>query len=284
MKVLKSALTAGFLASSLLFTGCKGGSSTQSPLVKGVELTTTLEDDSDVYLNLSAVFQLGKLTITGDRLEIKNPYDSSIKYGELIFDPIEGQEGYNRVGVKLNLSDVAHVEGGMPTLPNGEDLPIGSTTEHSQMYELSIPQINSKIYIGLGKDMTILGFAIAIKEFDIIGDSINGANVFLGFNIKGVQGNAGLFTGTGHMESGLGFFVDLSSVVTIDMLNDILEGKEVTPERFEAMKVALEEMNEVNEGKYLINRAVFKNTNYTKRNLRKIYKSFKKLGKREVSL
>lgn len=275
------------LGLSLIFvlSGCKGTpQQNKSPLVKDVHMTTSLNEENKLYLNVMASFQLGQVTIDADNLEIVDPYDSSIKYGELIFKPVPNKPGFNKIGVRLNLSNIGHVGSGTPTLPNGEALPIGTVSPKSKLYEVYIPQINSKLYIGLGPDMTIMGFAITLKEFDAVADYVNDANVFLGFTIKGVQGNAGIYTGTSTMESGLGFFVDLSSVVTTDIINDLLNSFEVTPERYAAMKQTLAEMDEVDNGKFLLNRMIFKNSNYNKRNLRGFYKAFKRMGKKKISI
>ena len=88
--------------------------------------------------------------------------------------------------------------------PNGNDLPIGGFGP-TEIIELAIGKINSKLYLSFGKDNTLLGFAVVIKEFDVVGQSIPGANIFLGFDIKGVQGMAGIFSSEQEMQSGQNF-------------------------------------------------------------------------------
>ena len=51
----------------------------------------------------------------------------------------------------------------------------------------------------------------------------NGANIFMGFNIQNILGTAGLYTGEGEYANGLGLFVDISSVISSDILNDLLQ-------------------------------------------------------------
>lgn len=213
-----------FLSLALFITGCGA----EQKVVKDISLTTTVQD-GDVWLKLSAVFDLGGMSMTGIRLPISDPYNREKVYGEIFFRPtFDGN--FNEVGVGLNLTYSAQIPGGYATLPNGEMMPISSQSD-AKIIELAIDKIHSKIYLALDHDVTLFGFAITIEEFDRVAQYVGGANVFLGFNIKGVKGMAGVYTGLDPMQSGLGFFVDLSTVVNTDILNDIIDGNKITADK-----------------------------------------------------
>ncbi|MBF0314840.1 MAG: hypothetical protein HQK50_02110 [Oligoflexia bacterium] len=219
----RTVLTHVLMLFLVLTIGC---GQVENKVVKDVSLKASIED-SEVWLGLSAVFNLGSMSMTGIKLPIIDPNDSSKVYGEIFFKPtMEGN--YNEVGAKINLSYAAKLPGGFASLPNGEELPVGGSNS-SQIIELAISQIHSKVYIGLDQNFTLFGFAISIKEFDTLAKYVGGANIFLGFNIKGIRGMVGVYTGLDTLQSGLAFFVDLSSVITVDILNDIINGVALDP-------------------------------------------------------
>ena len=263
-----------FLAGSLLISSC--GKNPEQGIVKDVDIHTELRE-GDVWLTLGAVFKLGAASLTDISFPVVDPQDSSIKYGEVSFRPQE-EEGLNEIRLSFNLSSAAQVEGGLAKLPNGEDLPIAGV-DTSNVLQLDIAQINSRIYLALNSEQTVLGFAIAIKEFGKIGDTLSGANLFLGFDIKGVIGSVGLFTGDEPLENGLGFFVDLSSVFTTDMINDIIAGKEISEESFSEMKISARSNNQLARSK---TRENFQDEGNTPRNMLGVAKEVDEFGARTL--
>jgi len=220
-----------FLTLSLVFFASCKGTPVQQKIVKDVKLTSSLVD-GDVWLGLGATFDLGAMSFTAIKLPIIDPYDKTRIYGEIDFKPTF-QGSYNAIELKVNLSDCAKIPGAYATLPNGNELPIAGMG--GRVVELDIDQIHSKIYLALDHDLTLVGFAISIKEFDVVAQYVGGANIFLGFEIAGVKGTAGLYTSLGQsFQSGLAFFVDISSVVSTDILNDLIDGIPITPDKFYA--------------------------------------------------
>jgi hypothetical protein len=276
IKKSQTLMTMTLLSMTLLFASC--GKSPENKIVKDVSINSILED-GDVYLSFSTVFKIGSISMTSIQLPIVNPYDSSIKYGEISFKPTL-EAGYNEIGIKFNLSASSEVQAGFGTLPNGDELPI-SGFGPTDVIELKIDKINSKLYLAFGKDHTLLGFAVTIKEFDVVGKAIPGANIFLGFDIKGVNGMAGIFSSEQEMQSGLGFFLDLSSVISNDIINDIIENRPITPETFAQMQenVTMNSLRKMTTGD---EEPLFKDINGDVKTLRKLNKAFRKLGKRTV--
>lgn len=211
----------------LLFTSC-GKEGQQQDIVKDVNVVTSLED-GDVYLSLGIMVKIGTTNLSAITLPIYNYADPlSPKYGEISFRPTL-EPGINEVRIKANLSASAKVSGGWAKLPNGADLPIAGINE-SDVVQLQIDQIHSRIYLAFQEKRSLFGFAVAIKEFDKLNGKIPGANIFLGFDIKGVLGSVGIFTGDASYESGLAFFLDISKYFNGDMIDDLLNGREISEE------------------------------------------------------
>lgn len=257
-------------ASLLFTTSC--GKKPEQDIVKDVNIQTELRGN-DVWLSLGAVFKLGALSMTAISLPVVDPNDPSIQYGEIGFKPM-AEEGYNEVVLSFNLSASSKVEGSSATLPNGAALPIAGL-DNSNVLELKIASINSSIYLSFTENMSVLGFAISIKEFEKVGAAINGANVFLGFDIKGVLGSVGLFTGDEPLKNGLAFFVDLSSVINGQILDDLIAGRELTPAQFTEMTRRANTESKQSRGKRKSN---YLDVNKTPKNLLKIYKEVNKMG------
>lgn len=217
-----------------LFTSCQTNVKPVNTIVKNVNMTSTADTNGDVWLSLSAQFDLGPMYLTSIDLPIVDPYVPGIKYGEIFFNPTM-QGNFNQIKLSVNLSHAAKVPGGFATLPNGNPLPIGGI-DQTKIVQLKIDQINARIYLALDHNLTFVGFAISIEQFDVVAKYVGGANIFLGLNINGVVGTAGLYTGSNTLQSGLGFFVDLSSVLNVDQLNDIINGVPVNPTTFAESK------------------------------------------------
>lgn len=202
----------------MVFHAC--GKNSQNQIVKDIVLQSSMRDE-DIWISLSASFMVGNLSFTAITMPIRNPKNPDVTYGEISFLPTL-TPGFNEIKLSLNLSDVAKIQGGAsPTLPNGTPIPIGGVGQ-VPVIELLIPGTNVKIYFAFDQKTVLLGVAAAIKEFDVLSGYIGGANIFLGFNIQGVLGSAGLFTSRESGKSGIGLFVDLSSVINTDILNDLI--------------------------------------------------------------
>ena len=206
------------LLSLVVFHAC--GKNPQNQIVKDIVLQSSVRDE-DIWISLSASFMVGNLSFTAITMPIRNPKNPDVTYGEISFLPTL-TPGFNEIKLALNLSDVAKIQGGAnPTLQNGSPIQIGGIGQ-IPVIELLIPGTNVKIYFALDQKTVLLGFAAAIKEFDVLSGYIGGANIFLGFNIQGVLGSAGLFTSRDSGKSGIGLFVDLSSVINTQILNDLI--------------------------------------------------------------
>jgi hypothetical protein len=196
-----------------LLTSCgKNG----SQLVSDVKVSTQLVNQ-EVWVNVNAKFDLGNTALPSITLPVANPKNPSQIFGSISMAPTF--DGKNQVGVSVNFTEALKIQGGIATLPNGTGLPVGGLN-NVDVIQLNIPNTLARVYIALDKGVALAGFAIAIKELDSIGSSIGGINLFPRFNINNVIGIAGVFTGSQSGQTGLALFVDLSSVLNQQMLNN----------------------------------------------------------------
>jgi len=214
-KILSTILVISFLISC--------GKKPQQQILKDINLETSYRDE-DVWISLSSLMYLGNLSFTALDLPIRDPQNFPQILGEISLRPTIDLS-MTEIQLSLNLSKLAKNKGsGVATLPNGSSIPIGGIKKE-KVIELVIDKINSKIYLGLDNDTTILGFAIAINEFDVLSNYLGGTNLFLGFNIENVLGSVGFFSSIDPGKSGLGLFVDLSSVINGDIFNELIDQK-----------------------------------------------------------
>jgi len=201
------------LLGMFLLTSCgKSG----SQLVSDVKVATHLVNQ-EVWVDVNAKFDLGNTALPAVTLPVANPKDPTHVFGSVSMAPT--LDGKNQIGISVNFTEALKIQGGAATLPNGTALPVGGLG-NVNVIQLNIPNTLARVYIALDKGVALAGFAIAIKELDSIGSSIGGINLFPRFNINNVIGIAGVFTGSQSGQTGLALFVDLSSVLNQQMLNN----------------------------------------------------------------
>ncbi len=268
ISIFQKSSLAVVLGATFLITSC--GKNPEQDIVKDVDVYTELRD-GDVWINLKSTFKLGEASLTEISFPIVDPNDSSIRYGEVSFTPQE-ELGYNQVGLSFNLTASSEVQGGVASLPNGSQLPIAGMN-NGDVLQLVIDKINSRVYLGASDQMTVLGFAVSIAEFEKVGDLINGANVFVGFDIKGVLGSVGLYTGDQPLENGLAFFVDIHNVIPREVLELARSGRSV--DQFE-FQMALDSAESRRNRKRV--KKAFRNVGNTPHNFMSIYKEVDSFG------
>jgi len=225
-KSLKSLLFISLTWSSLVLgllnlSSC--GKNAPNQVVSDVKINTLLIN-GEVNLDVSAIFNLGNASMTALNVSIIDPRNPDESYGS--FRILPTLDFKSEIGISVNLSHAARIPGGAATLPNGSAIPIGGL-DQTQLVQLQLQQMNARIYFAFSPKTFLLGFALPIKEFDVVSKYVGMANIFPGFDIKGVRGMAGLFTGLDPGTSGLAFFLDLSSVINSDVLNKILNGERI---------------------------------------------------------
>lgn len=204
-----SASFAAFLmiaATGALTTGCgKNG----AQLVKDVRLTS-FERDDGAYVEVRALVETLNLDF-GGQVPIFDPRRPGVSYGWVGLSPSVTESGSDLfLAVNLTLAQQGtSVDGRF--LPNGAFIPV--STGSVPVFGLRAGS-NSLVYVALGEGVAMLGTAVTLREFDSIGKTLPGLNLFPGFDLgNGIRGLAGIFTGMQPMQSGLAFFVDASSAL-----------------------------------------------------------------------
>jgi hypothetical protein len=202
--------------SSLMLTmsACGTANSPISNVVTNVTLkTSTVAGDNWVAVDATLVtgnFQLASLNIP-----VTDPKTMK-EYGQLTILPnLCSGSCVNNGGeliLSVNLTEATLINGVDPLLPNGTPLPIGGLS-NSTVIGVPVQNTGAMIYFAFGKGVAMVGAAVPFKALDVVGQYVAGADIFIPMQFKGVGVSAGLFIGTLTNTTGVGLFVDLSSVL-----------------------------------------------------------------------
>jgi len=183
-----------------------------SNVLDNVEVKTEVKDQ-DVFLTFSADLDLGAMSFASISVPILHPRGQT-PIGQLHLTSQLG--GTNKLTVALNVSEVADVQTTQAVLPNGNLIPL---IANNPTIAVDIGN-GAKVYLTVGTSTTAIGVAVPIKEFDSIGRSLPGLNVFPIVNKNGFIGTAGIFTGVKSGTSGIAVVADISSAMRgIDFLS-----------------------------------------------------------------
>lgn len=177
-----------------------------SNVLDNVEVKTVVEDE-DVHLNFSANLNLGAMSFANLSIPIVHP-DKQTTIGSVTLSSQLG--GVNKLGVSLNVSEIADVQAQESRLPNGSLIPLIGT---NKTIAVDIGS-GAKVYLTVGTSVVALGVAVPIKEFDSIGSTLPGLNVFPIVNKNGFIGTAGVFTGLQSGTSGIAVVTDISKAIS----------------------------------------------------------------------
>lgn len=187
---------------SLLVVSC----GSPSNVLDKVEVKTEVKDQ-DVFLSFSADLDLGSMSFANISMPILHPRGQT-PIGELQL--ISELGGNNKLSIALNMSELADVEALEARLPNGNLIPL---IARNQTIAVDIGK-GAKVYLTVGTNTTAIGVAVPIKEFDAIGASLPGLNVFPIVSKNGFIGTAGIFTGVKTGTSGIAVVADISSAMS----------------------------------------------------------------------
>jgi len=195
------------LAMSFVLSSCGGE---RKKIVTDFALETRDQDDSKFVVS---DFQLDLGSAELPFLHLPLPKD----YGYVRLYRLNDM---NHVAIDLNLSEILKVPGGEATLPNGTMLPVD--TMGAGVISIPINGINGVVYVSQKDSMTLVGFAISIKQLDGIGNSIGTIGVFPNFDIKGVNVTAGVFSSEGEGKTGIAVFANIGSIWSNDISKAML--------------------------------------------------------------
>lgn len=187
-------------------------------MVTAVNISTE-EVNHDRYADLDIQFRTNGIALPTIALPIFDPSNPSQNFGELELKQISSSIGQAKVGV--NLSVVARLPSGDPTLPNGNAIPLAGTSSASKVLSIPIPTTAFVLYLAIEMNainpsqspLLMMGLALPFRQLDSIGQSIGNSQMFLPFNVQGVTGTAGLFASKDLGKSGFGFFIDFAGLI-----------------------------------------------------------------------
>jgi hypothetical protein len=187
-----------------------GGSGGMGGVVREVRLDTRTEPNTqEVYADMTSVIEVGKLVFPNLTLPIMDPKRPDKVYGNVTLSRSLDQK--NRLVVSANLTEISKSQISQDrTLPNGTLIPV-----YGDQDLIVLPLDKSgKVYLDLSQNRKLLGVALAIKEFQNIGQYAPGLNLF--FDIpqsNGITGIAGIFTGQGAYQNGIALFLDVTEAI-----------------------------------------------------------------------
>lgn len=211
--LLYSAIT---LATALAATGCGKGGGGIGSIVNGVQVRT-YEMGGDLWGEMKANLSTGALILTGLNLPIIDPKNPGVILGNVAITSGTCGSAFcsaSDLALSMNISKVLKTGLVSNTLPNGTAIPVGGIGD-TAIIALPLKNTGARLYVGLGKNVALLGIAMPFREFDKIGQYVPGVNLFQPFGSEkdDVRGIVGIFTGAGAGQNGLALFVDLSKAL-----------------------------------------------------------------------
>jgi len=210
------------VAASALLVSC-GQNPSQVQIVKDLSFVTSTNANNEVILSLDVELELGNMALPSLEVPVMHPQNGQ-QLGTVSL--LATMNGTNELGLDINLTSASagSINNGNANLPNNRPIPVGGI-DQSKVLAFPVGQTGIKIYLALAPGMALVGVAVPITQLDSLGKSLGGLNIFPTFNIEGVQGIAGLFTGQKPGQSGLALFADFSKVIDpSDILNPAVSG------------------------------------------------------------
>ncbi len=235
-------VAAGLLLTGIMIasSGCgKNGANPISTLVNDVKLKT-YSQNGDQWMDVTIMLTTGGFTLAGINLPVINPEDPTKMYGELTMVPNLCMTNPCNAGgelrVALNLTQTTQMQGVDIRLPNGTALPVGGL-QNATVVALPIAQTGAKIYLAFGQGVAMFGAAIPFSALDPAGKYLPGVNVFQPLTFEKVNLIAGIFAGATPNSTGVGLFLDLSSVLNqnIPPVDGLLASRDSSPDTTNGM-------------------------------------------------
>lgn len=230
-------------------TGC-GSESGSFSFVNAVHIQT-YQQEGDAWGTITMGLDTGAIQLPAASIPIRNPKTAD-SYGVLEIHPSLG--GGGELAIHVNIDGVARTDSDLrPLLPNGSRLPMGGVLD-SEIVVLQADR--ALVYFAFSPNVALVGAAIPIREFDRLGNSIGGANLFPGFSLPGgVRGVAGIFTGSVSGQSGIALFVDGGSLLPNLPGNSLQRSLANSPEiQFRSLHPDSDQEEEINYFLYKLHR------------------------------
>lgn len=177
----------------------------QPQVLTGVQVETQ-HIDNDVWLSFSADINLGAMQFPAVTLPVIHPRTLN-QVGAVELAPALGGKNFIKLGV--NISELSDLRSTTAKLPNGNTVPLIANNP-TVVVNLGA---GAQLYLTVAENVTAIGVAIPIRQFDSIGQSVPGLNFFPVVAIDKVIATAGLFTSRNAGQNGIALVADLSQYV-----------------------------------------------------------------------
>jgi hypothetical protein len=176
-------------------------------VLTGVQVQTN-HIENDLWLSFQADLNLGNMTFPAVTLPVVHP-KTQAQIGQVELAPVLG--GKNQIKLGVNISELSDIRSQIGRLPNGNTIPLIANNP-TIVVNLGA---GAQLYITLAENVTAIGVAVPIRQFDTIGASVGGLNVFPVINIDRVIASAGLFTSRNAGQNGIAIVADVSQYVEL---------------------------------------------------------------------
>ncbi len=193
--------------------------------VTNFSATTSNAPSGDEMLNLSITLTTQNFSVISGYFPIMDPLKPETQYGSLSVNSSLCSSSAScpngntvTLGVNVDLTTFTGASGSAtPTLPDGHPLP-PTIPAGVTAIAIPIPPTGSKVYLAFGKGTAIVGTALTFPQLDVIGKVVPGLDLFIPISFpvggKTYAIEPGFFGGSAPNTTGVGFFVDLSPLVS----------------------------------------------------------------------
>jgi len=204
------------LATVLLTSACtsSSGTSTVSQVVTNVSVKTYTQS-GDEWAQVTAVLNTNAYQVAAVNVPVTNP-TTHVEYAQLTIVPTlcSGTCTANTADltVAIDISAATKMAGTNPELPNGTPLPVGGLTNATTVV-IPIAKTNAQLYFSFGPGVAMLGTTVSFSAMNSVGTYVPGVDIFAPIPAGPVNIIAGIYAGSAPSTTGVGLFVDLSSVI-----------------------------------------------------------------------
>lgn len=193
------------------FVSCGGQKPT---FITGLKVTPAVTN-GDVWIDVSADLKLGNIMLPNLNIPVVVPGVNRY-LGDVV---LISNQNVDKLILKINLSEIIHLQAKKGSLPNGQILPL---IGENNVIEIKLGnQKNVSLYLTFSDGQMAIGTAIPIRGMDNLGNTMGTTSMFPAFNLSGVYGALGLFTSKSKGQNGIGFFADITNVVPKEIFGQL---------------------------------------------------------------
>jgi hypothetical protein len=199
-------------ATAIVFSPNCGGKNPISQLVTHLAVKTSVINGDD-WVQASATINTGGFQMAGVNAPITDP-NTQVEYGQITLVPTlsSATQQSADLTISIDTTQISHLPNATATLPNGTALPVGGLSNATTI-AIPIANTGAELYFAFGRGVALLGAAMSFSALDPAGKYGAGVDLFQPFAIGSIEVLAGIYGGALPNTTGVGVFMDLSSVI-----------------------------------------------------------------------